>query len=120
MVGLSFHAGSQTNSAARFRTAVTRSLAVIDEVRTPLGRQLEVLDIDGGLPAAYRDDVCDAADHVMPTVTVGDHVISPMMGAYTLVTACAFNGLPPPAVAVVHHDGTETPSPRLFRLQPST
>jgi len=32
-------------------------------------------------------------------LTIGDHLISPMMGAYTLVTACGFNGIPPPTVA---------------------
>lgn len=47
---------------------------------------------------------CDSIDIIatnclMPRMVIGDHLISPMMGAYTLVTACGFNGLPPPTVA---------------------
>ena len=42
---------------------------------------------------------CDSADVVardypMPTLRIGDVLISPMMGAYTCVTASRFNGIP--------------------------
>jgi hypothetical protein len=59
---------------------------------------------DPGLkPCVLAGPTCDsidviATDYPMPQLTIGDHLISPMMGAYTLVTSCGFNGLPPPTV----------------------
>jgi ornithine decarboxylase len=208
--GLSFHVGSQTNSTRPYRSAISRCLRLIDQIRLGLDHELGILDIGGGFPVAYRDGVCNAddiieaigtllaphahrltvlaepgryvvascmtlistvigagtrqavpwyylddgvyggysnvawedvhppilsldelwehplgrtdssspalepcvlagptcdsidviaTDYPMPRLTIGDHVISPMMGAYTLVTACGFNGLPPPTVA---------------------
>jgi ornithine decarboxylase len=207
--GLSFHVGSQTNSTRPYRTAISRCLRLIDQIRLGLDHELEILDIGGGFPVAYRDGVCNAddiiesirtllaphahrltvlaepgryvvascmtlittvigagtrqavpwyylddgvyggysnvawedvhppilsldelwehplsrvdphspalepcvlagptcdsidviaTDYPMPHLTIGDHLISPMMGAYTLVTSCGFNGIPPPAV----------------------
>ncbi|HEX4015630.1 MAG TPA: type III PLP-dependent enzyme [Frankiaceae bacterium] len=207
--GLSFHVGSQTNSTRPYRTAISHCLRLIDQIRLGLDHELEILDIGGGFPVAYRDGVCNAddiiesirtllaphadrltvlaepgryvvascmtlittvigagtrqavpwyylddgvyggysnvawedvhppilsldelwehplsrvdphspalepcvlagptcdsidviaTDYPMPHLTIGDHLISPMMGAYTLVTSCGFNGLPPPAV----------------------
>jgi len=42
---------------------------------------------------------CDSADVIacdypMPSLNVGDVVVSPMMGAYTSVTSSRFNGIP--------------------------
>lgn len=49
---------------------------------------------------------CDSIDVVvrdseLPVLQVGDLVVSPTMGAYTMVTATTFNGRPPAAVVVV-------------------
>lgn len=207
--GLSFHVGSQTNSARPYRAAIGRCLRLIDQIRLRLHHELEILDIGGGFPVPYRDGVsnaddiietirtlltphahrltvlaepgryvvascmtlittvigagtrqavpwyylddgvyggysnvawedvhppilsldelldhplarmdppspefescvlagptCDsidviATDYPMPQLAIGDHLISPMMGAYTLVTSCGFNGLPSPTV----------------------
>ena len=208
--GLSFHVGSQTNTTRPYRSAIIRCLRIIEQIRLGLDHKLEILDIGGGLPVAYRDGVCNAddiidtirtllaphahrltiiaepgryiaapcmtlittvigegtrqatpwyylddgvygaysnvawenvhpsiialkemsrhpmsrieapppaldpcvlagptcdsidviaTDYPLPRLTIGDHLISPMMGAYTLVTACGFNGIPPPTVA---------------------
>jgi ornithine decarboxylase len=57
-------------------------------------------------PATLAGPTCDsvdviARDYPMPELTAGDVVLSPMMGAYTLVTATTFNGRPLPAAVVV-------------------
>jgi ornithine decarboxylase len=207
--GLSFHVGSQTNSARPYRAAISQCLRLIDQIRLGLDHELEILDIGGGFPVAYRDGICNAddiieairalltphahrltvlaepgryvvascmtlittvigagtrqavpwyylddgvyggysnvawedvhpsilslnelwhhplarmgppspefepcvlagptcdsidviaTDYPMPRLAIGDHLISPMMGAYTLVTSCGFNGLPSPTV----------------------
>ena len=49
---------------------------------------------------------CDSSDVVvqgieLPRLVVGDILVSPMMGAYTLVTATGFNGIPITRVIVV-------------------
>lgn len=51
---------------------------------------LEVVTLAG--PTCDSVDVV-AADYPMPTLTVGDVVVSPTMGAYTSVTASRFNGI---------------------------
>ena len=49
-------------------------------------------------PVTLAGPTCDsvdvvARDYPMPTLTVGDVVVSPMMGAYTSVTSSRFNGI---------------------------
>ncbi|PRC61447.1 diaminopimelate decarboxylase, partial [Mycobacterium sp. ITM-2017-0098] len=48
---------------------------------------------------------CDSADVIargypMPTVGIGDVLISPVMGAYTSVTASKFNGISPTPIVM--------------------
>jgi ornithine decarboxylase len=50
-------------------------------------------------PVTLAGPTCDSADVIardypMPTLNVGDVVVSPMMGAYTSATASRFNGIP--------------------------
>lgn len=57
-------------------------------------------------PVVLAGPTCDsvdviAQDYLMPVLRVGDVVVSPMMGAYTTVTACGFNGIDPTPVIVV-------------------
>lgn len=50
-------------------------------------------------PVTLAGPTCDSADVIardypMPPLEIGDLLISPMMGAYTTVTASGFNGIP--------------------------
>jgi ornithine decarboxylase len=50
-------------------------------------------------PVTLGGPTCDSADVIardypMPALDIGDVLISPMMGAYTTVTASRFNGIP--------------------------
>jgi ornithine decarboxylase len=61
--------------------------------------------------ATLGGPTCDSSDVIarelsLPTLTVGDLLVSPVMGAYTTVTATRFNGRPFTAVAVVGHGMT--------------
>lgn len=203
-VGFSFHVGSQSASVDPFRTALSTTLALIDQVEAAVGVRVRVLDIGGGFPVTYRDPMpaiaevcaavreilgpgpgrfsvlaepgrfvaascgtlltsvvgtavrggatwhylddglygsysniltedvhppllswseiadaaavaepvvlagptCDSVDVIarhypMPVLRGGDVVVSPMMGAYTTVTASGFNGIEPTPVVVV-------------------
>lgn len=56
-------------------------------------------------PVTLAGPTCDSADVVardypMPTLRVGDVVVSPMMGAYTAVTSSRFNGIPQTPIVV--------------------
>lgn len=56
--------------------------------------------------ATVAGPTCDSADVVarealLPDLAAGDLVVSPVMGAYTAVTASGFNGRPPTPIAVV-------------------
>jgi ornithine decarboxylase len=58
------------------------------------------------VPSVLAGPTCDSIDVIttsalMPPLAVGDLVVAPLMGAYTSVTACEFNGLPRPTVVVV-------------------
>lgn len=194
--GFSFHIGSQSASAEPYRHALRSTLHLVDQLRHTLGVRTRVIDIGGGFPVAYREDVpavetigtliddelgtarddftliaepgrylvadamtlltrvvgtavrdgqvwhylddglygsysnvltedvhppilalrefvaaerhepvtlagptCDSADVIardypMPMLDIGDVLVSPMMGAYTTVTASRFNGIP--------------------------
>jgi ornithine decarboxylase len=62
-------------------------------------RELDTPD-DGSLaPVTLAGPTCDSADVIardypMPSLDVGDIVVSPLMGAYTSVTSTRFNGVP--------------------------
>jgi len=78
------------------------SNVLTEDVHPPILALREVLD--GGLDEHSFESVtlagptCDSADVVahdypMPPLSVGDIVVSPMMGAYTSVTSSRFNGI---------------------------
>jgi len=52
--GVAFHVGSQTESGAPWRDAITRSAAVIDQLLSA-GVRIQTLNLGGGFPAAYAD-----------------------------------------------------------------
>lgn len=57
-------------------------------------------------PVTLAGPTCDSADVIardypMPTLTVGDVLVSPMMGAYTAVTASRFNGIEATPIVMV-------------------
>lgn len=58
---------------------------------------LEAVTLAG--PTCDSVDVI-ASDYPMPTLAVGDVVVSPMMGAYTAVTSSRFNGVAPTPIVV--------------------
>lgn len=62
------------------------------------GRELVPQTLGG--PTCDSNDVI-ARDVLLPRLEVGDILVSPMMGAYTLVTATEFNGIPRTPVIVV-------------------
>lgn len=54
-------------------------------------------------PVTLAGPTCDSADVIardypMPELAIGDLVLSPVMGAYTAVTACRFNGRAPATI----------------------
>jgi ornithine decarboxylase len=76
------------------------SNVMTEDVHPPI---LALRELDGGAPeyepVTLAGPTCDSADVIardypMPSLNVGDVVVSPMMGAYTSVTSSRFNGIP--------------------------
>jgi ornithine decarboxylase len=68
-------------------------------------RQLLEPEVETHL-ATLGGPTCDSSDVIardlpLPRLTVGDRILSPMMGAYTSVTATEFNGIPRTPIIVV-------------------
>jgi len=67
----------------------------------------EIVDgVSGYEPVTLAGPTCDSADVIardypMPTLNLGDVVVSPMMGAYTAVTSSRFNGFPATTIVEV-------------------
>jgi ornithine decarboxylase len=76
------------------------SNVMTQDMRPPLLALREIVDdVTGADPVTLAGPTCDstdviARDYPMPTLDVGDVVVSPMMGAYTWVTSSRFNGNP--------------------------
>ena len=76
------------------------SNVMTEDVHPPILALREIVDsVTGDEPVTLAGPTCDSADVVardypMPTLNVGDVVVSPMMGAYTAVTSSRFNGIP--------------------------
>lgn len=76
------------------------SNVMTEDVHPPILALSELSDYEARLdPVTLAGPTCDSADVVardypMPALGVGDVLISPMMGAYTSVTASRFNGIP--------------------------
>ncbi|GLP73903.1 ornithine decarboxylase [Mycobacterium antarcticum] len=84
------------------------SNVMTEDVHPPI-LALSELEDDGGRaplePVTLAGPTCDsvdvvAADYPMPTLAVGDVVVSPSMGAYTAVTSSRFNGVPATPIVV--------------------
>lgn len=59
LTGLHIHIGSQGCPLELLVAGIERAVDFIDDINTklePLGRRVELFDIGGGLPVAYRDD----------------------------------------------------------------
>ena len=72
-------------------------ILALREVEKPLAERLEPVTLAG--PTCDSIDVI-ARDYPMPVLDVGDVVVSPLMGAYTIVTASRFNGIGPTPIVV--------------------
>jgi ornithine decarboxylase len=70
----------------------------IVETRAAVVTDMEPVTLAG--PTCDSIDVV-AHDYPMPPLTVGDVVVSPLMGAYTTVTSSRFNGIPHTPIVVV-------------------
>jgi len=85
------------------------SNVLTEDVHPPILSLREVLD-DGPDEHSFESvtlagPTCDSADVVahdypMPPLSVGDIIVSPMMGAYTSVTASGFNGIAATPIAL--------------------
>ena len=69
-------------------------------------RELDHPDGESFEPVTLAGPTCDsvdviARDYPMPSLAVGDIVVSPMMGAYTSVTSSRFNGIPATPIVMV-------------------
>jgi ornithine decarboxylase len=53
VAGPSYHVGSQMDAVEPFVTALTSTIALVEEVEARHGIRLDVLDIGGGFPASY-------------------------------------------------------------------
>ncbi len=76
------------------------SNVMTEDVHPPILSLREIVDGPSDTePVVLAGPTCDSADVIardypMPTLNVGDVVVSPMMGAYTSVTSSRFNGIP--------------------------
>jgi ornithine decarboxylase len=57
-------------------------------------------------PCAVAGPTCDSVDVVsidcpLPDLTIGDYIVSPMMGAYTVPSSTNFNGIPRTKIIVI-------------------
>jgi ornithine decarboxylase len=83
------------------------SNVMAEDVHPPILAMREIVDgVSGFQPVTLAGPTCDGADVVardypMPTLNVGDLVVSPMMGAHTAVTSSRFNGVPATTIVEV-------------------
>lgn len=61
-IGISFHVGSQQTSPDQWEVAIQRAAMVFTELRDR-GLDLRLLNLGGGYPARYREDVGDLDDY---------------------------------------------------------
>lgn len=87
-----------------------------EDVHPPILALAEVLAAPAELhPVTLAGPSCDstdvvARDYPMPALAVGDVLVSPMMGAYTSVTATRFNGIAATPIVVVRPGRTRDDS----------
>ena len=73
-------------------------VVALKEVKSGRPLQLEKCVIAG--PTGDSVDIIDT-DCSLPKLDIGDYVVSPMMGAYTVVSATEFNGIPKTPIVVL-------------------
>ncbi|KRE29047.1 diaminopimelate decarboxylase [Mycobacterium sp. Soil538] len=82
------------------------SNVMTEDVHPPILALEELCRTDAALePVTLAGPTCDSADVIarnypMPALGIGDLVVSPMMGAYTTVTASRFNGIEPTPIVM--------------------
>ncbi|BBX68526.1 type III PLP-dependent enzyme [Mycolicibacterium psychrotolerans] len=82
------------------------SNVMTEDVHPPILALEELRRTDAALDAVtLAGPTCDSADVIarnypMPALGIGDLVVSPMMGAYTTVTASRFNGIEPTPIVM--------------------
>jgi ornithine decarboxylase len=72
--GFSFHVGSQSATVEPFRTALRDTLDLCRHVEDTLGVRGRVIDIGGGFPVAYRED--------MPGIDAIAAIVDEMLGEH--------------------------------------
>jgi ornithine decarboxylase len=79
--GFSFHVGSQSASPQPYGTALRATLDLITQISKSLGVQARVIDIGGGFPVAYRDEV-PAVEEIADVI---DGALGTARGDFTLL-----------------------------------
>jgi ornithine decarboxylase len=72
--GLSFHVGSQQTGTAAYEMAIAEVAMLFTDLKSR-GLELKMLNLGGGFPVRYRDDVPD-------TVTFGNAIMDAMVAAF--------------------------------------
>lgn len=62
LAGLSFHVGSQVHTPDAYINALTKTAEIYKETESKLGIKFELLDIGGGLPSRYHEEVHSPED----------------------------------------------------------
>jgi ornithine decarboxylase len=82
------------------------SNVMTEDVHPPILALCELTEVDATCePVTLAGPTCDSADVIardypMPSLEIGDILVSPMMGAYTSVTSSRFNGIPPTPIVM--------------------
>jgi ornithine decarboxylase len=71
--GFSFHVGSQSSTAEPYRAALRETLDLVAHVEQTHGVRSRIIDIGGGFPVSYRDD--------MPTIDTIADVVDDVFGS---------------------------------------
>jgi ornithine decarboxylase len=79
--GFSFHVGSQGSSVQPYRDALRATLDLTQHVERTLGLHVSTIDIGGGFPVSYREDV----PPISAIADVVDDVLGPRRTHFTLL-----------------------------------
>jgi ornithine decarboxylase len=82
--GFSFHVGSQGTSVTSYRDALRSTLDLTRHVERTLGLHVSTIDIGGGFPVSYRDD--------MPSISAIGETVDEALGAHHDYTMLAEPG----------------------------
>jgi ornithine decarboxylase len=79
--GFSFHVGSQGSSVLPYRDALRATLELGEHVERTLGLHVSTIDIGGGFPVSYREDM----PPISAIAAAVDEVLGPRRTDYTLL-----------------------------------